>query len=441
MMSAIRWYEDAVTGKLERLHVHKALDRPGRESRDGGELPAGLWTLSRHGLDNQVAWSGVPIRLSKAGMLPGGSSDDLWAHAGLPEIRAVAPRLGKGLIRTTLIPTLLQPLRSAAASRSPMAAPGTKSTQQGSVVRQPGQKSAVLAVPMNVSRRATAASPTTLPVAAAKPGSVERAVSIPSAAVSPPPKSSATRSAAFDVALTTPKPGTPYVGKAAVSTGEAFQGAAVRSFEMPASSRTSMLSASSGSRPTGPTDRVLQTAAGKVWPGPGGVSVGTVSAPSPWSAASTGRLASGLPGAVAGDSVLSSLQGRIGDPAHRGSFRDETTGGQNIVPRRVGTSVRSAGRNEARHADQPAGRTTVSEHAGSGGGTIAMAGDRGSSSRGQTAPAATLVSLHGDVMLDGRKMGRMVASGQTSAASLPTVSASAVNLRAVPVFTGTRIPL
>ena len=438
MRSAVRWYEDAVTGKLGRLHVHEALDRSVRKSRNRSELPAGLWTLSRHGPAGRTAWSGVPTRLSRAGLPPNGSSDDIRIHAGLPETSA-AVRLTQEPVQTSPISALSRPLPGVTATRSPIAAPGASGPQRGGTVQRPGQKPVVTAAPMIVSRRATAASLSAVPVAAARPSLAEQAGSIPSAAVSALPNSSLTRSAALDAALATSLPRTSRAGQAVVGIGKPAQGSAVAYIGMPAGSRTGVPPASPGIRRSGPADRVLQVAAGKVEPGPGGLPVGTASAPPSWSAASTDHLAGGLPGA--GESVMSSLQGKTGDPAGRSSFRDQAAGGQDIVPRRAAAPDRSGSRSEVREADQRAGRTSVPLRAGSGGEPIAMAGNRGSTGRGQAAPAATLVALHGDVMLDGRKMGRMVASGQTSAASLPTVSASAVNLRAVPIFTGTRIPL
>ena len=54
---------------------------------------------------------------------------------------------------------------------------------------------------------------------------------------------------------------------------------------------------------------------------------------------------------------------------------------------------------------------------------------------------ASVIALRGDVVMDGRKIGRLVAAGQTSAASLPSISSSAVNLKAMPVFAGTSVPL
>ncbi len=444
MRSAIRWYEDAVTGKLGRLPMQEALDQSVRESRDRSKLPAGLWTLSRNGLAGLTARSGVPIGLSKAGMPPGESPDDPGGHTGLPELLAAG--LGKAPGRAILPPAVLRPLQRIAVARAPEAQRGAVSARRGGAVQQPGQKSPVMAVPMIADQRATAASPSSVPVAASKSGLVERAASILPTAVSVLTKSSATKSAALDAASTTPKPGTSDAGRAAVGGGKPPKGPAFGDVGMPASSRTGRLPASSGGRSSGPTDRVLQIAAATVQPELGGGYAGAGSTPSSWSAASTDwsaasndHLASGLP--AAGESVMSSPDGRSGDPASRGSFRDQAVGGQDIVPRRTGAPAWSGGRREARGADQQADRAGEPVRAGSGGEPITMAGNRGGSGTGSTAQAATMVALHGDVMLDGRKMGRMVASGQTSAASLPTVSASAVNLRAMPVFTGTRIPL
>ncbi len=69
-----------------------------------------------------------------------------------------------------------------------------------------------------------------------------------------------------------------------------------------------------------------------------------------------------------------------------------------------------------------------------------VSSDSGSSA-GQGGQAGLIVALRGEVLMDGRKMGRLVATGQTSAASLPTRSGSAVNLRAMPIFAGTGAPL
>ena len=62
-------------------------------------------------------------------------------------------------------------------------------------------------------------------------------------------------------------------------------------------------------------------------------------------------------------------------------------------------------------------------------------------SAAQAEQAGMMVTLHGDILMDGRKMGKLVATGQTSAASLPTPSGSVINLRAMPIFAGTSAPL
>ncbi len=51
-----------------------------------------------------------------------------------------------------------------------------------------------------------------------------------------------------------------------------------------------------------------------------------------------------------------------------------------------------------------------------------------------------MVSLTGDVMMDGRRLGQVAASSQASRASLPAHGPSRVNLRAVPIHSGMQIP-
>ncbi len=67
--------------------------------------------------------------------------------------------------------------------------------------------------------------------------------------------------------------------------------------------------------------------------------------------------------------------------------------------------------------------------------------DAGHSSDQLRGQVGMVVALHGDMIMDGRKVGRLVATGQTSAASLPTLSGSAINLRAMPIFPGTSVAL
>ncbi len=53
---------------------------------------------------------------------------------------------------------------------------------------------------------------------------------------------------------------------------------------------------------------------------------------------------------------------------------------------------------------------------------------------------AFVVNLTGDVIIDGRRLGRITASSQAREASLPARGPSRVNLRAVPIYSGTQIP-
>ncbi len=59
---------------------------------------------------------------------------------------------------------------------------------------------------------------------------------------------------------------------------------------------------------------------------------------------------------------------------------------------------------------------------------------------GTDAGRMVMVSLAGDVVIDGRRLGQVAASSQASRASLPAHGPSRVNLRAVPIHPGMQIP-
>ena len=59
---------------------------------------------------------------------------------------------------------------------------------------------------------------------------------------------------------------------------------------------------------------------------------------------------------------------------------------------------------------------------------------------GADAGRMVMVSLAGDVVIDGRRLGQVAASSQASRASLPAHGPSRVNLRAVPIHPGMQIP-
>lgn len=59
----------------------------------------------------------------------------------------------------------------------------------------------------------------------------------------------------------------------------------------------------------------------------------------------------------------------------------------------------------------------------------------------QSSPeAAMVVNLTGDVVIDGRRLGRITASSQAREASLPARGPSRINLRAMPMYSGTQLP-
>ena len=60
--------------------------------------------------------------------------------------------------------------------------------------------------------------------------------------------------------------------------------------------------------------------------------------------------------------------------------------------------------------------------------------------QGVEAGREMIVSLMGDVVIDGRRLGQVAASSQASQASLPAHGPSRVNLRAVPIHSGMQIP-
>ena len=132
--------------------------------------------------------------------------------------------------------------------------------------------------------------------------------------------------------------------------------------------------------------------------------------------------------------------GMIGS-ATRASSYDRALWRHDVVPRRAskpggGTVVQQAGDTSASAYRAPRRDHGRQDHAPSD----RISASTGSSV-GQGGQAGMMVALRGDVLMDGRKMGRLVATGQTSAASLPTSSGSAINLRAIPIFSGTGAPL
>jgi hypothetical protein len=118
-------------------------------------------------------------------------------------------------------------------------------------------------------------------------------------------------------------------------------------------------------------------------------------------------------------------------------------GGPDVVPRRTGRSMpaNATTRPQDIVGSAQAGAAASGRFDAPGSPAATAGGNASGRDAARVAQPNAMVALRGDVVLDGRKMGHIVAVGQTSAASLPTVSASAINLRALPVFAGTGAPL
>ena len=69
-----------------------------------------------------------------------------------------------------------------------------------------------------------------------------------------------------------------------------------------------------------------------------------------------------------------------------------------------------------------------------------ISGMQSQQSHGSAAGAGMVVTLTGDVIMDGRRLGLLTAASQARTASLPAHGPSRVNLRAVPIYSGAQIP-
>ncbi len=106
---------------------------------------------------------------------------------------------------------------------------------------------------------------------------------------------------------------------------------------------------------------------------------------------------------------------------------------QDVLRRQVVPPVLASGRSGASSAGAVMQGSTDSRQ-GAGPGAVADGGP------GMEAGRMMMVSLMGDVVIDGRRLGQVAASSQASQASLPAHGPSRVNLRAVPIHSGMKIP-
>ncbi|WP_428375200.1 hypothetical protein [Lichenicoccus sp.] len=145
-----------------------------------------------------------------------------------------------------------------------------------------------------------------------------------------------------------------------------------------------------------------------------------------WMSAAGSRTDAGKPEAVAAAArQVAALTGAKGVP-RRAPAPD--AGAWTSLPRHEVGAVTSSGRREAASQRYPGSPAAQSAERLAGGFAGSGQGD-------------TTIALTGDIIIDGRKLGRIAAATQVSGASLPPRSASAVNIKALPIFTGSSVPL
>ena len=157
--------------------------------------------------------------------------------------------------------------------------------------------------------------------------------------------------------------------------------------------------------------------------------------------------AAGGPGAVAGDGTGSRIStSREGGTTAAGIVPRRGSGASAVGPASAGGFAGGVPPGNGRAGNlQHAGSLRQFEGTGLAFGSTQTQAATGESLSGSSASdgaeSGTTIALTGDVVIDGRKLGRISAIHQVSSASLPSRSASAVNIRALPVFAGSSVPL
>ncbi len=166
----------------------------------------------------------------------------------------------------------------------------------------------------------------------------------------------------------------------------------------------------------------------------------------PWTARGLDRAYAAPTGAARSDMLLSGAASRmqrsrrqaIAATVRQGAALTTAKG----VPRRLvpGADGWTPPLRHAVGADTSSGRREAASlrHPGT---QAAQSAERLAASFQGNSQGETTIALTGDIVIDGRKLGRIAAATQVSSASLPPRSASSVNLRAMPVFTGSSVPL
>ena len=430
MNSAVRWYERAVSGELGDYSRHLALDRcilgDSNQGWSDNALPAGLSAVLG---DRPVSGSGVPVGIGMT-MATADGEQRPWIDDALPG--SLAASGGRDLGDNPVLSKAL--MKSIAAGE-----PGVGASPQG-IIAGTGKGDAGVGSPANsMPPKALAAAQRAM----SKPAPSD-AVSSGSVAPDPVPSDRLASvlfggekpSSANAKAQEVPGPRTETVN-AAMSFPGLPEAVADGKAEASGVSRTAAVSMPSG---RDGRDRYGLMSRARTAAGQSRAGVVPVGKDAAWvSPQGTDRRIDRIVGgqldrpSAAADPVLAGISQRMADSR----FRDPAMEGRDVVPRRADTPMQGNARmkpqdvfHRAEAGATPAGAQTVD-------GSSSAARSSTGSGAARTSPAGTVVALRGDVMMDGRKMGRMVATGQTSAASLPTISGSAINLRAIPVFAGT----
>ena len=414
MRSAIRWFEAARSGSLkggnQDIAFQRCVLRSASRTIDTSKLPAGLSAALRNRYPGLSSWHVVPLR-GKPSNSPSERAAQELTGADRPMHMAIAEtqpsRRVDGSARMSNSYSVLDRSRSKTASgSSPMPRVGNPP-----------------AVSTGVSAAASSSAEARLPVA------VEYAAAV---AVTEP-------SVRAGLVNERPVP-TEGASVAPAPTGKSGPIALQRAIGNKVRSSTA-LSASLTPRSQIVFKRPRDTPANA-----SEMTLDGISSKAGSSSTSLNLMKSSSSGRNAGSQikaqfVINQIPVTMVGSAARAFSSDQPLQGHEVVPRRVNGALVDTRMTQAAPATASAVTASRRGHESQ----YQMPTDRISSHSDAAAlpggQPGMMVTLRGDVLMDGRKMGRLVATGQTSAASLPTLSGSAINLRAMPIFAGTSAPL
>ncbi len=412
MSSAVHWYEAAVSGKLERVDQDVPLRRAVLRGRSKNistfKLPAGLSAIVRGKRPTLASWNVVPVKaLAYRGSLDRAIEDltdsDLPAHLAIADART-SRRLIESRRRE-------DPYAGAALGKSR----AVSDKVAAGLVSSPS----AIAVRVISTLRAGAASP---PSAMAKHKAAEP--------LAPSGSSNGPALAGRHGALARMSAA---LGQTAASqrVTDRTSGGAI----LPAI-RAEVHSQSSSARLLQSVKRTRGVAGDGVHS-----RIESSSASAVMDVMKSVDPETGVRSQLKPPIVANGLAAAVVDPATRASSYDQSLRASEIVPRKAMRREIEGAVTQAIGVEGPPNAASRRGSASQFRTVPNLSPSHTASSDWQGGQAGMMVTLRGDVMMDGRKMGRLVATGQASTASLPTLSGSAINLRAVPIFAGTGAPL